>query len=79
VADRWGTGDYATLSGLLHTPLMLAVALAPWAGAALAGPLGGYPAVFALLAALAAVGALLAPATRVAPVPVPAFDRGARP
>jgi MFS family permease len=79
VADRWGTGDYATLSGLLHTPLMLAVALAPWAGAALAGPLGGYPAVFALLAALAAVGALLAPATRVAPVPVPAADRGARP
>ncbi|WP_304453055.1 MFS transporter [Nocardiopsis sp. YSL2] len=64
VADRWGTGDYATLNGLLHTPLIFATALAPWAGAALAGPLGGHPAVFALMAALAALGALLALATR---------------
>ncbi|MFL1375973.1 MULTISPECIES: MFS transporter [unclassified Nocardiopsis] len=64
VTDRWGAGHYAVLNGIMHTPLMLAVAVAPWAGAALAGPLGGYPAVFVLLGALAALGALLATATR---------------
>ncbi|WP_017587145.1 MFS transporter [Nocardiopsis ganjiahuensis] len=64
VSDRWGTTHYATLNAVMHTPLMLAVALAPWAGAALAGPLGGYTAVFVALGALAALGAVVAPATR---------------
>ncbi|WP_343233476.1 MFS transporter [Streptomonospora sp. PA3] len=67
VADRWGTERYATLNGILHTPLMLAIALAPWAGAALAGPLGGYPALFAALAAIGGLGAVAALATRPAP------------
>ncbi|MBV2361977.1 MFS transporter [Streptomonospora nanhaiensis] len=66
VADRWGTARYAALNGILHSPLMLAIALAPWAGAALAGLLGGYPAMFAVLAAIGAAGALLAPLTRPA-------------
>ncbi|MDA0564375.1 MFS transporter [Streptomonospora sp. S1-112] len=66
VADRWGTARYAALNGILHSPLMLAIALAPWAGAALAGALGGYPAMFAVLAAIGAAGALLAPLTRPA-------------
>ncbi|MDA8371235.1 MAG: MFS transporter [Nocardiopsaceae bacterium] len=66
VADRWGTERYATLNGILHTPLMLAIALAPWGGAALAGPLGGYPATFAVLAGLGALGALAAGFTRTA-------------
>ncbi|MCK9871321.1 MFS transporter [Nocardiopsis dassonvillei] len=64
VSDRWGTTQYATLNGLMHTPLMLAIAVAPWAGTALAGPLGGYPAAFAVLGVLAALGALAALATR---------------
>ncbi|MGW8439274.1 MFS transporter, partial [Nocardiopsis sp. NPDC055879] len=64
VSDRWGTTHYATLNALMHTPLMLAIALAPWAGAALAGPLGGYTAVFVALGTLAALGAILALATR---------------
>ncbi|WDZ88789.1 MFS transporter [Nocardiopsis sp. HUAS JQ3] len=64
VSDRWGTEHYATLNGLMHTPLMLAIAVAPWAGAALAGPLGGYPAAFAALGVVAALGALTALATR---------------
>ncbi|HIY43343.1 MAG TPA: MFS transporter [Candidatus Nocardiopsis merdipullorum] len=64
VADRWGTEHYATLNGIMHTPLMLAIALAPWAGAALAGPLGGYPAAFMAMGALAVLGALIALATR---------------
>nr|WP_017626208.1 hypothetical protein [Nocardiopsis chromatogenes] len=63
VADRWGTERYAVLNGVLHTPVMLAVALAPWAGAALAVPLGGYPAMFAAVAGVGALGAAAAAAT----------------
>ncbi|PRX98933.1 cyanate permease [Allonocardiopsis opalescens] len=67
VSDRWGAERYAALNGLLHVPLMLAVALAPWAGAALAGPLGGYPAMFAVLAAVGALGAVAALFSRPPP------------
>lgn len=64
VSDRWGTKHYATLNAVMHTPLMLAIALAPWAGTALAGPLGGYTEAFVALGALAALGALFGLATR---------------
>ncbi|WP_328690168.1 MFS transporter [Streptomyces phaeochromogenes] len=60
VTDRWGTTHYGRLSGLLAAPATIASALAPFAGAALAGPLGGYPALFAVLALAAAAAALLA-------------------
>jgi MFS family permease len=60
ISDRWGAAHYGRLNGLLTAPALLATALAPWAGAALAGVLGGYPAVFWLLAAIGAVAALLA-------------------
>ncbi|MGG8410425.1 MFS transporter [Streptomyces sp. 12297] len=60
VTDRWGTTHYGRLSGLLGAPAHIAAALAPWAGAALAGPLGGYPHLFAALSALSAVAACLA-------------------
>ena len=60
VTDHWGATHYGRLNGLLSAPSTFAAALAPWAGAALAGPLGGYPAVFCLLGALAAVAAVLA-------------------
>lgn len=59
ISDRWGATHYGRLNGLLSAPAMLATALAPWAGAALAQPLGGYPAVFALLAGVAALAVLL--------------------
>ena len=39
---------------------LLATALAPWAGSALAAALGGYPALFVVLAAVAGCGAVLA-------------------
>lgn len=67
VTDRWGTQSYATLNGVMHTPIMVAIALAPWAGAALAGPLGGYPAAFTALGALGALAALISLASR--PIP----------
>ncbi|MCJ0871185.1 MFS transporter [Streptomyces sp. AP-93] len=60
VTDRWGTTHYGRLSGLLGAPAHIAGALAPWAGAALAGPLGGYPHLFAALASLSVVAACLA-------------------
>jgi predicted MFS family arabinose efflux permease len=60
VTDRWGTTHYARLSGLLAAPATIASALAPFTGAVLAGPLGGYPGLFAVLALVSAVAALLA-------------------
>lgn len=57
VSDRWGATHYGRLGGILSAPVMLATALAPWAGAALADVLGGYPAVFVVLAAVAVVAA----------------------
>ncbi|WP_433917659.1 MFS transporter [Streptomyces canus] len=64
VTDRWGTTHYGRLSGLLSAPATIASALAPLAGAALAGPLGGYPALFAMLALASTVAALLALGSR---------------
>jgi MFS family permease len=60
ISDRWGAAHYGRLNGILSAPAMIATALAPWAGAAMAGPLGGFPAVFAVLAAVAALAAVLA-------------------
>ncbi|MBQ0926646.1 MFS transporter [Saccharopolyspora endophytica] len=66
VSDRWGTAAYGRLSGLLSAPLMIAIALAPWGGSAIAAALGGFPALFLVLGAMTAVSALLALATRPA-------------
>ncbi|WP_407835774.1 MFS transporter [Streptomyces sp. DSM 116496] len=60
VADRWGTEHYGRLSGLLGVLPSCASAIAPFGGAALATGLGGYPHLFALLAGVAACGALAA-------------------
>ncbi|MET9856816.1 MFS transporter [Streptomyces sp. NPDC006450] len=59
VTDRWGTTHYGHLSAVLGAPAHIAGALAPWAGAALAGPLGGHPHLFAALASLSVVAACL--------------------
>lgn len=60
VTDRWGTAAYGRLSGLLAAPITVATALAPFAGATLAGPLGSYRQVFLVLAGLSAAAALFA-------------------
>lgn len=60
VTDRWGTTHYGRLSGVLAAPATIASALAPFAGAALAGPLGGCPGLFIVLALTSAAGALFA-------------------
>ncbi|WP_249265945.1 MULTISPECIES: MFS transporter [unclassified Pseudonocardia] len=64
VSDRWPSRYYGRLNGLLSAPATAAVAISPWAGAALAGPLGGYPALFVVLAGATTLGALLALGTR---------------
>ncbi|MEV4445595.1 MULTISPECIES: MFS transporter [Streptomyces] len=60
VTDRWATTHYGRLSGLLAAPATIASALAPFAGAALVGPLGGYPGLFIALALASAAAALFA-------------------
>lgn len=60
VTDRWGTTHYGRLSGLLAAPTITASAVAPFAGAALAVPLGGYPQLFGALAPLSALASLAA-------------------
>lgn len=63
VTDRWGAVHYGRLSGLLTVPVMLTAAIAPWAGSALAGWLGGYPAVFVVLGIIGVVAAGLSTAS----------------
>ncbi|MEU8677947.1 MFS transporter [Streptomyces sp. NPDC048560] len=72
VTDRWGTAHYGRLSAVLTAPASLAAALAPWAGAVLSGPLGGYDALFLLLAGGSLAAAVLATATGVRPPRPPA-------
>ncbi|MGE3285522.1 MAG: MFS transporter [Pseudonocardia sp.] len=60
VSDRWGAAHYGTLNGVLNAPALVATALGPWAGAVLAELLGGYPAVFAVLALVGVLAAVLA-------------------
>lgn len=59
VTDVWGPQRYAALNGVLSAPLAAAGALGPFAGAAGASLLGGYPGMFAVLAAIALLGAVL--------------------
>jgi len=59
VTDRWGPESYGTLNGILTAPALVAGAVAPFAGAALAQVLGSYADAFLVLAALAGVAALL--------------------
>ncbi|GHB79804.1 MFS transporter [Streptomyces viridiviolaceus] len=63
ITDRWGATHYGHLSGLLAAPATSAAALAPFAGAALAAPLGGYSHLFILLAVISMTAALTAPWT----------------
>ncbi|WP_055600097.1 MFS transporter [Streptomyces aureus] len=65
ITDRWGTTHYGRLSGILSAPAMTASALAPFAAALLAAPLGGTPQLFGVLAALALAAAVIATGTSI--------------
>jgi MFS family permease len=66
ISDRWGEEHYGTLNGILSAPVLVTTALAPWAGTTIAGALGGYPAVFAVLAGCGLLAAALTLATKPA-------------
>ncbi|MEV1178650.1 MFS transporter [Nonomuraea sp. NPDC049784] len=68
LADRYGTGAYASLSGALALPITVAKAVAPLLAAGIA-QFAGYPAVMGAVAAACALGALS----------LVAYDRGIRP
>ncbi|HEX6989987.1 MAG TPA: MFS transporter [Bacillota bacterium] len=79
VADQWGAGRYAAINGVFNAPLTAAGAVAPTAGAGIAALTGSYPAMFAVLAAVAAAGAALAatsPAPEVTVTPTVATGAG---
>lgn len=64
VSDRWGTSRFGHLNGILSAPVMVASAVAPFAGAALADTLGGQQEAFLVLAGLALVAVVPAVFTR---------------
>ncbi|WP_137145978.1 MFS transporter [Mycolicibacterium sp. CR10] len=64
VTERWGATHYGHLSGILTAPIMIATAVGPFVGAALASRLGSYAAMFVALGVIAGAGALVALATR---------------
>ena len=63
VADRWGRVAFGELSGRFHRPVGLAIALAPFAGALLAGALGGFQAAALALAVVTIAGVVIARAS----------------
>lgn len=63
VTERWGATHYGHLSGILSAPVMIATALGPFIGAALASLLHGYSAMFVVLGLIAAAAAGMAAAT----------------
>lgn len=60
ITDRWGAVHYGRLNGLMSAPMTITMALAPFAGAAFAGVLGGYAHAFLVLAAVNVAAAALA-------------------
>ena len=60
VSDVWGPERYAALNGVYSAPAGVAGALAPAVGAALAAVLGGYDALYWVLAGTVLVAAVLA-------------------
>ncbi|MFC5203810.1 MFS transporter [Streptomyces kaempferi] len=64
ITDRWGATHYGRLSGLLAAPATTAAAVVPFAGAAMAAPLGDYSHLFMLLAPISLAAALAAAWTK---------------
>ncbi|MGN2638967.1 MFS transporter [Nocardia takedensis] len=60
ITERWGATHYGRLSGLMSAPVVIVMALAPWAGTALSAWTGSYANTYLLLAALAVVAAAVA-------------------
>ena len=60
VSDRWGTRSFGSLNGIATVPTTAAMVVGPAGGAYLAELVGSYTTAFYLLAAMTALGALIA-------------------
>lgn len=60
VSDRWGSANYGAINGVFSAPLTVLVALTPALGPLFADSIGSFAAMTAILAGVAALGALLA-------------------
>ena len=60
VSDRWGSANYGSINGVFSAPLTVLVALTPALGPLFADSLGSFALMTAILAGVAALGALLA-------------------
>ena len=63
VSDRWGTKNFGAINGVFVAPITAGTALAPVAGPALAGVLGGYPMMAVAMAGLLTLATLLSART----------------
>ncbi|MGJ3508024.1 MFS transporter [Enemella sp. A6] len=60
VSDRWGTENFGAINGVFSAPMTFVGALAPVAGPALAGWLGGFAKMAIVMSALLTVAVVLA-------------------
>ncbi|QOH59737.1 MFS transporter [Rhodococcus rhodochrous] len=63
ITDRWGSAHYGRLGGLMSAPIVVVMALAPWAGTVLATATGSYATAYLVLAVVAALAAVIAVAS----------------
>ncbi|MDV7087631.1 MFS transporter [Rhodococcus opacus] len=63
ITDRWGATHYGRLNGLMSAPVVIVMALAPWAGTALSAWTGSYAHTYLILAAAAVLAAIVATAS----------------
>ncbi|MBV6762620.1 MFS transporter [Rhodococcus opacus] len=63
ITDRWGATHYGRLNGLMSAPVVIVMALAPWAGTALSSLTGSYAHAYLVLAAAAVLAAMVATAS----------------
>ncbi|BDQ23606.1 MFS transporter (plasmid) [Rhodococcus qingshengii] len=63
ITDRWGGEHYGRLNGLMSAPIVIVMALAPWAGTVLSTWTGSYAHAYLVLGAIALVGAVISAAT----------------
>ena len=62
VTDRWGAEHYGHLNGIMSAPIVIVMALAPWAGTVLSTWAGSYAQAYLVLGATAVFGAVLSAA-----------------
>ncbi|MDV8066891.1 MFS transporter [Rhodococcus sp. IEGM 1366] len=68
ITDRWGREHYGRLSGIMSAPIVIAMALGPWAGSVLSMWSGSYAHAYLILGAVAVVAAAIGAASTPAAV-----------